>query len=255
MDLPKDTYMQTNEKYLKERARKLRRETLDLTVEINGGHLAPAFSIVEILVALDEVLKEHDKFILSKGHGCLSFYIMLRHKGFDPAISEHPDIQVEQGIECTTGSLGHGLPIGVGMAFAKKFKKEQGRVYVLMSDGECQEGTTWESLLLASHHKLDNLTIIVDHNKLQALGRIDEILSLGNLNNKFMAFGCYVLEVDGHCPQEIIEALEKKEVDKPKMIIAHTIKGKGLSFAENNPAWHNRLPEGEQLKQAYRELE
>jgi len=247
--------MSVYEMSLKERAKRLRRETLDLAVEINGGHLAPAFSIIEILVALNEVLKDHDRFILSKGHGCLSFYIMLRQKGFNPTISEHPDIQVEQGIECTTGSLGHGLPIGVGMAFAKKFKKEGERVYVLMSDGECQEGTTWESLLLASHHKLDNLTIIIDYNKLQALGRIDDILSLGNLNNKFTAFGCYASEVDGHCPPEIIEALEKNEVDKPKIIIAHTIKGKGLSFAENNPAWHNRLPEGKELKQAYRELE
>lgn len=239
---------------LEEKAKSLRRKTLDLSVEINYGHLASAFSIVETLVALDEVLKEDDKFILSKGHGCLSFYVVLRQKGFNPAISEHPDIQVEQGIECTTGSLGHGLPIGVGMAVAKKFKKEQGRVYVLMSDGECQEGTTWESLLLASHYGLDNLTIIIDHNKLQALGRIDDILSLGNLSDKFTAFGCHVSEVDGHRPTEIIEALEKK-VDQPKIIIAHTIKGKGLSFAENNPVWHNRLPEGEQLVQAYRELE
>ena len=246
--------MPINKVNLEERTKRLRKETLDLAIEISGGHLASAFSIVEILVALEIVLKEDDKFILSKGHGCLSFYIALRQRGFNPTISEHPDIQVEQGIECTTGSLGHGLPIGVGMAFAKKFKKEAGRVCVLMSDGECQEGTTWESLLLASHHKLDNLTIIIDHNKLQALGSIDGILSLGSLNDKFTAFGCYVLEVDGHCPPEIIKALEKK-VDKPKIIIAHTIKGKGLSFAENNPVWHNRLPEGEQLKYAYRELE
>ncbi len=237
-----------------ERAKTIRRETLDLAMETGEEHLASAFSTVEILLALDEVLKEHDKFILSKGHGCLSFYIMLRQKGFNPTISGHPDIEVSQGIECTTGSLGHGLPIGVGMAFAKKFKKEEGRVYVLMSDGECQEGTTWESLSLASHHKLDNLTMIIDHNKLQALGRIDDILSLGDLNNKFAAFGCYVSEVDGHYPPEIIESLER-EVNKPKIIIAHTIKGKGLSFAENNPIWHNRLPEGEQLKQAYKELE
>lgn len=245
--------MSVHEMNLEETAKRLRRETLDLAMEIEGGHLAPAFSMVEILVALETVLKKGDKFILSKGHGCLSFYIALRQRGFAPTISEHPDIQVEQGIECTTGSLGHGLPIGVGMAFAKKFKKEAGRVYVLMGDGECQEGTTWESMLLASHHALDNLTVIVDNNRLQALGRIDDILSLGNLNDKFSAFGGYVLEVDGHCFPEIIDALNK-EVNKPRVIIAHTIKGKGMSFAEDIPAWHTRLPDGEQLKQAYREL-
>ena len=245
--------MSVNKVNLEERAKRLRKETLDLAMEIECGHLAPAFSMVEILVALETVLNKDDKFILSKGHGCLSFYIALRQRGFAPIISEHPDIQVEQGIECTTGSLGHGLPIGVGMAFAKKFKKEAGTVYVLMGDGECQEGTTWESLLLASHHKLTNLTIIIDYNKLQALGSIEGILSLENLNDKFSAFGSYVLEVDGHCFPEIIDALNK-EVNKPRVIIAHTIKGKGMSFAENIPGWHTRLPEGEQLKQAYREL-
>jgi transketolase len=236
-----------------ERARQIRRETLDLAVEINAGHLAPAFSIVEILIALDEVLHKPDKFILSKGHGCLSFYILLRQKGLQPSLSEHPDMDVAQGIECTTGSLGHGLPMGVGMAFARKLKKEAGRIYVLMSDGECQEGTTWESLLLASHHRLDNLTAIIDHNKLQALGRIEDILSLGNLRDKFAAFGWHVSEVDGHNTSEIIEAL-KIEANQPRIIIAHTVKGKGFSSAENNPIWHNRLPEGEQRQQAYREL-
>ena len=210
--------MSSHDLNFEKRAKRLRRETFDLAIEHNAGHLASAFSIIEILIALDEVLKEHDKFILSKGHGCLSFYIALRHKGFNPIISEHPDIQVEQGIECTTGSLGHGLPIGLGMAFAKKFKKDDGRIYVLMSDGECQEGTTWESLLLASHHKLDNLVSIVDHNKLQALGRIEEILSLGNLMDKFTAFGCDVSEVDGHSPTEIIKALEKENETLKKRI-------------------------------------
>jgi len=239
---------------LEERAKIIRRETLDLAVEINGGHVAPAFSMIEILVALEEVLEGSDRFILSKGHGCLSFFISLRNMGFNPTISEHPDIEVGQGIECTTGSLGHGFPISLGMAFAKKFKKEPGKIYVVMGDGECQEGTTWESMLLASHHVLDNLTVIVDYNKLQALGRIEDILSLESLNEKFTAFGGYVIEVDGHCIPEIIDAF-KKEVNKPKVVIAHTVKGKGMSFAEDSPGWHTRLPEGEQLKQAYRELE
>lgn len=246
--------MPIDENHLKERAKRLRKETLDLAMEHRAGHIASSFSIIEILVALNEVLDKQDKFILSKGHGCLSFYAALYQKGLKPTFSEHPDIEVDQGIECTTGSLGHGLPIGLGMAFARKFEKEAGRIYVLMSDGECQEGTTWESLLLASHYKLDNLTVIIDHNKLQALGRIEEILSLAKLGDKFRAFGCEVAEVDGHSIPEIIGELEKK-TDRPKIIIAHTVKGKGMSFAENDPVWHNRLPTEEQLQQAYREME
>ena len=245
--------MPINETNLEDRARRLRKETLDLAMEHRAGHIASSFSVIEILIALDEVLNERDKFILSKGHGCLSFYINLRHKGLNPTFSEHPDIEVDQGIECTTGSLGHGLPIGLGMAFARKFKQEGGIIYVLISDGECQEGTTWESLLLASHHKLDNLTVIVDKNKLQALGETEKILSLGDLGDKFRAFGCDVVEVDGHSIPEIVGGLEKK-TSKPRIIIAHTVKGKGLSFAENNPVWHSRLPTDEQLQQAYKEL-
>lgn len=240
-------------KWLWEHKKQLRRESLDLAIESGNGHLASAFSIVEILIALEETLKERDRFILSKGHGCLSFYASLRHRGFNPTVSGHPDIQVSEGIECTTGSLGHGLPIGVGMALAKKFKAEEGNIYVLMGDGEMQEGTTWESLLLASHHKLDNLTVIVDYNRLQGMGRIDDILSLGNLPDKLEAFGCFVLEADGHNLEEIAFALWPT-AKKPKVIIAHTVKGMGVSFMQDNPIWHNRLPEGEQLVQAYKEL-
>lgn len=240
---------------LEEKARMIRRETLALAMSTKHGHLAPAFSIVEILAALYErVLEDNDRFILSKGHACLSLYVVLREKGLNPKISGHPDIESDQGIECTTGSLGHGLPMGVGMALARKLKNKKGDIYVLMSDGECQAGTTWESMLIASHHELNNLTCVIDYNKLQSLGRVEDILSLDSLREKFEAFGCYVIEIDGHDFTEIISALKEKSPTRPKVIIAHTTKGKGVSFMENKPKWHNRLPNPEELKVAYEEL-
>lgn len=240
---------------LEDQAKAIRRETIDLAIKHNLTHIAPAFSIVEILVALyEEVLKKNDKFILSKGHGCLSLYTVLRKKGFNPTISGHPDIECDQGIECTTGSLGHGLPMGTGMALARKLKNKPGDIYVLMSDGECQAGTTWESILIASHHKLSNLTCVIDYNKLQSLGRVKDILSLASLREKFEAFDCYVIEIDGHNFTEIISALKEKSPTQPKAVIAHTTKGRGVSFMENKPEWHNRLPNPEELKVAYEEL-
>lgn len=240
---------------LEKKAKIIRREVLNLAMRYKVSHIAPAYSIVEILLALyEKVLKDDDKFILSKGHGCLSLYTILRQQGLNPTISGHPDIERNQGIECTTGSLGHGLPLGTGMALARKLKNKEGNIYVLISDGECQEGTTWESILIAAHHELDNLTIIVDHNKMQSLGRVDEILSLGNLREKFESFGCYVVETDGHRIPEVISALKIRTWKKPKVIIAHTIKGKGVSFMENKPEWHNRIPNPEELKVANKDL-
>jgi len=241
---------------VEKKAKRIRRETLELAMKHKEGHLGPSFSIVEILVSLyEEILKEEDKFILSKGHGSLSLYAVLRSKGFNPKVATHPDIDREQGIECTTGSLGHGLPMSVGMALAKKMKGKRGRVFVLMGDGECQEGTTWESMLVASHHKLDNLTVIVDHNKIQALDRIENVLSFNSLAEKFRCFGAHVIEVDGHSIEELINAFNTEVKGRPKVIIAHTVKGKGLSFAENNPVWHSRLPTQKQYLQALKELE
>ena len=244
-----------NTEELKEKAKKLRKDTLDLAIKTKDGHIAPCFSTIEILISLYEhILKPQDKFILSKGHACLSFYISLRNKGYNPKISGHPDIEPDQGIECTTGSLGNGLPIGLGMAFAKKFKKEEGNIYVLIGDGECQEGTIWETLNIARKFKLTNLITIVDHNKLQALTSVKEILDETNLKAKFESFGTHVIEIDGHNFEELLDALTQT-TDKPKVILAHTTKGKGLSFMENKPEWHSRLPENEQLDQSYKELE
>jgi transketolase len=242
---------------LKQAALQIRKDVLDMSVEYEDGHVAPSFSEVEILVALyDEVIGESDRFILSKGHGCMAFYAVLRRKGHDPRISGHPDKEECEGICCTTGSLGHGLPIGVGMAFARKHQNRSGHIYVLMGDGECQEGTTWESLYLASRFKLDNLTVIVDNNQLQALSSIKEIIGETNLREKFSVFGCNAIDISGHDFNELLSALSQKTVkkDHPTAIIARTIKGKGVSFMENDPCWHSRVPDKKLLQDARSEL-
>jgi transketolase len=246
-----------NTTILEKKAKKLRKDILELALEYKDGHIAPAFSVVEILAVLyNEILNKDDKIILSKGHGCLSLYASLMDKGLNPKISGHPDVDVKQGIHCTTGSLGHGLPIGVGMAFARKFKKEKGHIFVIMGDGECQEGTIWESLNLARKYRLDNLTIIIDYNKLQALTTIKEVMSETNLRAKFEAFGCQVMEINGHNFNELLDNLSTTKIKKniPRVVIADTIKGKGLSFMENKPEWHSRIPQGKLLEQAYEEL-
>jgi transketolase len=242
---------------LKEIAKQVRIDTLKLAEEYKEWHVAPAFSQVELLVSLyEKILKTNDKFILSKGHACLSFYIMLRRKGFNPHISGHPDIQINQGIECTTGSLGHGLPIAVGMAMAKKYKKESGRIFIIMGDGESQEGTTWESLNIAKRFHLDNLIVIVDHNKLQALAPIQEVHGDPNLLAKFSAFGFLTKNIDGHDFGNILSALDSIPLhgNQPTAIIANTIKGKGVSFMEQNPSYHCKRMEKEQIEQAHQEL-
>jgi len=239
---------------LEKKAKLLRRKTLDVANESGVGHLGGCFSEIEILVSLyNQVLKDEDKFILSKGHACQCLYPLLREKGYDPILCGHPDIDEKNGIYCTTGSLGHGLPIGTGMALAKKFQKQKGNIYVLMGDGECQEGTTWETIPLATKYKLDNLTIIIDNNQIQGIEEIANVSPM-NLKKIFQAFDCYVKEINGHSFSEIIGALEKKVYKKPKVIIAHTTKGKGVSFMENDPKWHGRMPTKEEFKQAYDEL-
>jgi len=236
------------------RANKLRLDTLKLAIEYNNEHIGPAFSIVELLIGIYDHMKPEDKFILSKGHGCLSLYAILREQGFNPTISGHPDIDTENGIFATTGSLGHGLPLSTGMALSRKLSDICGQIYVLLGDGELQEGTTWESLLFAAHHKLDNLTVIVDRNYLQALDRTNDILYLGNLWAKFNTFGWTAIDINGHNLKDINYALKEK-CKRPKAIIAHTIKGKGLPIAENNPKWHNYLPKGDELNLCVKYLE
>lgn len=231
----------------------LRRKTLELAYQTGNGHIASALSIVEILIAVYEHMKWGDRFILSKGHGCLSWYALLQDMGFNPVLGGHPDIDPLNGIICTTGSLGHGLPMAVGMAYAKKYLNDPYKVYVLMGDGECQEGTLWESLLLIKHHKLSNLTIIVDYNRLQALDKTENILDLNDIAMFFETMGIYVFEVEGHRIPDIKFAFQSI-MSGPKVILAYTVKGKGVSFMENNPIWHSRLPNDQERIQAETEL-
>jgi transketolase len=243
--------------YLKRKAKEIRKKILEMAIDQDDGHIAPAYSAVDIIMCLYEnIINKDDKFILSKGHGCLALYAILEDRGLCPKYSGHPDIDEKNGIFCTTGSLGHGLPIAAGMALAKKYKKKNGHIFVMIGDGECQEGTTWESLNLAKHFKLDNLTIIIDNNKLQALNSIKKIMSESNLYEKFKVFGCNTYEIEGHDFNDILNFLSSSTIkkDMPRAIVANTIKGKGLSFMEGKPEWHSRIPEGELLKIAYKEL-
>lgn len=238
-----------------EKSKKLRRDVLDLSLETGEAHLGGSFSEIEILVALfEKVLKPEDKFILSKGHSCFPLYALLRERGLNPKIQTHPDLDEKNGIYATTGSLGHGFPIGVGRAMTRKRMQKSGRVYVVMGDGECGEGTTWESALISSHYQLDNLHVIVDRNGLQALDSTERILALGNLEEKFRAFGLDALTIDGHSFEQLIPALSRVSCSLPLITVANTIKGKGVSYMENDPKWHTRLPNPQELKQAYAEL-
>ena len=202
-----------------------------------------SFSMIEIIIALfSKILKKKDKFILSKAHASFPLCILLTERGLKPKITTHLEIDEKNGIHCTTGSLGHGLPIAAGMAFANKILKKKEKIYVLISDGECQEGTTWETLLVASKHKLDNLIILVDYNKIQALSKLDDAIPLHNLVNKIKSFNINCINVNnGHNFISILNSLNQKNKKKlPTAIIFNTIKGKGVKEFENDPVWHAR---------------
>lgn len=244
----------------------------------NSSHIGSALSCVDILTVLyfhtlkisqtNPLDKNRDKFILSKGHAVSALYATLSERGFfDNSILEkycadgsilpgHSTKSCVPGVEVSTGSLGHGLPMGVGMAVACKYDNLKYGIFVLLSDGECDEGSIWEAALFAAHHKLDNLIAIVDYNKIQAFGLTKEVLNLEPFADKWKAFGWEVREVDGHNFGEIIAALKKVPFrkNKPSMIIAHTIKGKGISFMENKLLWHYRAPNQEELEAALKEL-
>jgi len=233
------------------KALQLRRDTFQAFVDHGEAHLGGSFSIIEMLVALyEEILEEDDKFILSKAHASFPLCLLLRSKGFKPELTTHLELNPSKGIHCTTGSLGHGLPIGTGIAMARKYLKIPGKIFVMISDGECQEGTTWESLLIAAKHCLDNLIVLVDFNKIQALTNLDEALPLDNLPAKFTAFNWDCDEVmDGHSFGELISILrQSNRKSKPRAVIVHTVKGKGINAFENDPAWHARKIKGEELE-------
>ena len=235
----------------------LRKQTFDAFVEKGEAHLGGSFSIIEMLLALYEVvLQEDDKFILSKAHASFPLCLLLQNKGLQPELRTHLELDPVNGIHCTTGSLGHGLPIATGMAMARKRLGRPGRIYVMISDGECQEGTTWESLLIGAAHELDNLIVLVDYNKVQALTTVDDALPLGNLSAKFEAFNWECDEImDGHAFDQLVPALEKTStLSKPRALIVHTIKGRGIRAFENDPAWHARKIKGEDLEIGRKEL-
>jgi len=239
------------------KAKKLRQDTFNTFIEHGEAHVGGAFSIIEIILALyEKVLKEEDKFILSKAHASIPLCLLIKEKGLDVSLTTHLEIDTKNGIYCTTGSLGHGLPIGTGMAMARKRLKIQGKIYVMVSDGECQEGTTWESILIGARHCLDNLVVIVDYNKIQALTTLEEGLPLDNLSAKFKAFNWDCVEVsDGHSFEELLPVFKESNIpEKPRVILVHTIKGKGVKVFEHDPKWHARRIKGEELEIGKKEL-
>ena len=224
---------------LNKRSKDLRKRAIKLSKANGGYHFGGSFSCAEILIDLyDSILTSADLFILSKGHGCWVYYCLLIEKGFSPKLEGHPHYDPNNGIYCTTGSMGHGFPTAIGLALSKKIKKEAGKIYVLLGDGECQEGTTWESLLIAGKLQLNNLVVIVDNNKIQGSGNTTEILdAVPTLMAAAKISNWSVQEIDGHS-QEIIETV-CVITDKPLLINANTIKGYGVSFMENTVKWHS----------------
>lgn len=239
---------------LSARSKQVRRDAIALSKANGGYHYGGSFSCAEILINLwDHVLKEPDRFILSKGHGCWVYYVILKELGFNPTLEGHPHYEPEEGIFCTAGSMGHGLPVGIGMALARKLKNQKSKVFVLMGDGECQEGTTWESLLIAGQLKLSNLVAIVDNNGIQGSGFVKDILPvIPALMSAAESAGWRVVEIDGH-NSDLLD-LDLDYSSQPTLIIAQTIKGKGVSFMENVPKWHSNWLAGDLETQALEEL-
>jgi transketolase len=258
-------------------AAQFRARAIEMSHQAKAAHLASALSCIDIVAVLyNSVLRvdpnnprwsDRDRFILSKGHAATALYAALEHKNFinesdiasygkeGSLLEEHPSPKLP-GVEAATGSLGHGLPIGCGIALAGQIKKQSYRTFVLMSDGECNEGSVWEACLFAAANKLDNLCAFVDFNKWQATGRSKEVLALEPLSDKFRSFGWIVHEIDGHDHLEILRAITTSYsgMQKPTMIVAHTVKGKGISFMEDDNNWHYRIPTEEEVVLAKTEL-
>ena len=258
-----------------ELAKEIRINAIRMVHSARASHIASALSIVDILAVLYGKVMNisaalissdiRDRFILSKGHACVALYSTLAEMnmirkcelesyGQDFSwLMNHASHKVP-GVEFSTGALGHGLPFGVGKALAAKSANWGWRTFVLLSDGEMDEGSNWEAMMFAAHHRLDNLTAIIDYNKLQSLDTVANTLGLEPLRDKLQSFGWEVQEVDGHNHNELLNALLSKPVGKPSIIIAHTIKGKGISFMENAVAWHYKNPNDDQLALALIEL-
>jgi len=263
---------------LEQKATILRKDIVEMLYKAGSGHPGGSLSAVEILSALyfkemnvDEknpTWKERDRFVLSKGHAAPVLYAALGEKGFFPKselwklrkignlLQGHPEMKNIPGVDMSTGSLGQGFSTAVGMALGLKTDKSESRVFTLLGDGELQEGIVWEAAMAAAHYNLDNLTAFVDYNGLQIDGPNEEVMGVNPITDKFKAFGWNVLTADGHNFAEILQALEKaKETkEKPTVIVAKTVKGKGVSFMEDQAGWHGKAPNKEERDQAMNEL-
>lgn len=263
---------------LKQISTGIRKDIINMLTESGSGHPGGSLSATDILTVLyfnemnvdpkNPKWADRDRFVLSKGHAAPVVYATLAQKGFfpkeellklrkiDSMLQGHPDMKGTPGVDMSTGSLGQGFSASCGMAMAAKIDKKDYRVYTLLGDGELQEGLIWEAAMLAAHYKLDNLTAFIDYNGLQIDGRNEDVLSVDPVTDKFKAFGWNVLNIDGHSLKEIIDSINKaKEVkDAPTVIIAKTIKGKGVSFMEDKVEWHGNAPSEEQKIQALKEL-
>jgi transketolase len=261
---------------LQELAREVRRADLQMVSRAQLGHLGGEMSVTDILVTLyGAVLSvdphrpydpDRDRFILSKGHSAAALYATLAYCGFFPlselktfmqplsALNGHPNRTKVPGVETNTGPLGHGFPVAVGCALAAKLQSSTWRTYVVLGDGELQEGSNWEAAMTASHHDLNALTAVVDRNGLQQGARTEETKQLEPLADKWRSFGWDVREVDGHNHAQLLEAFQPASGDQPICVIAHTVKGKGVSFMEDRVEWHHKVPTPEQVEAALEEL-
>jgi transketolase len=264
---------------LKEIAADIRRSIIRMTCEAKSGHPGGSLSAVEILTALyfgimridpkRPAWEDRDRFVLSKGHASPVLYATLARRGYfsvnelmgfrklGSMLQGHPDMKGTPGVDMTTGSLGQGLAVANGMALAAKLDGRDYRVYVLLGDGEIQEGMVWEAAMAAAHYKLDNLIAFLDHNGLQIDGPNRQVMTVEPVKDKWQAFGWQVFEIDGHSFEDIADAVKRaKQVKgRPCMVIAKTVKGKGVSFMENVADWHGKAPSGEEAKRALDELE
>jgi len=268
-----------DEVFLKTMASRLRGEVVTMCHRANSAHLGSSLSCIDILTAaywnvlkIDPNTPLHsmrDRFILSKGHAAMALYATLAYRGYfdvdelrtynqdNGRLAEHPPANLLPGVEAATGSLGHGLPIAIGMALSGRIRNEIYRAYVLLSDGENNEGSVWEAAMFAAAQKLDNICVIIDYNKWQATGRSNDTLMLAPLADKWRSFGWDVIEIDGHDVAELARVMSSvpNGSGKPIAIVAHTIKGKGVSFMEDDNNWHYRAPNAEEVILAHRELD
>lgn len=259
---------------LKKISKRLRLDVMNMVYEAKDGHPGPAFSIADLITTLyfkelnidpqNPHWVDRDRLVLSKGHACTVLYAALARKGYfsleelhglrkyGSILQGHPDMHKTPGIDITSGSLGNGLGMGVGMALAAKYQKNNFYTYVIVGDGECEEGLVWESAMAASRYKLNNLIVFLDHNGWQSGGSVKEIGGLEPVTSKWAAFNWNCQVINGHDFAEISNAIAKAKscTDKPSMIIMNTIKGKGLPFMENDNSWHKRVPTEEQMKKA-----